>query len=183
MSTTYRTKSTPVEALQVNWKNWYDLGRFIPGVINDQNPVRRVDTFADACGEDGPYIEFEILGIGKVFHGDWLVRQPDEGLIHHSPEGFSENYESIPAAEKTFDELENAAARGVLEGLPYGTHGASHYLDLMKAIQIRREMANFSHRNSLSALVQEHTYPAVTSVEELIRRAGGGTVPLDGVKG
>lgn len=74
----FRKRPVEIEAVQLRWSTWSELGDFMPNVISTANPARGVETYSDTCGEQGPqYIEITIPTLeGNMIakHGDWIIK-------------------------------------------------------------------------------------------------------------
>lgn len=94
----YRRQPTRVEAVQLRWSTWGEVCAFLGDIISVNNPGRKVDTYNDTCGEQGPFIELTIptsVGPEIVRHGDWIVRDPS-GLLYAVPRlAFAYSYQRV----------------------------------------------------------------------------------------
>lgn len=96
----FRKKPVTIEAVQLSWKTWNDVCAFLGNVISPENPARSVETFADSCGETGPFIELTVRTIhgeeAIVRHGDWIIPEPMAGRFYPcKPDIFKKTYDPI----------------------------------------------------------------------------------------
>lgn len=94
----YRKKPVQIEAVQLSWKTWNEVCEFLGPIINSDNPARSVDTFSDACGEKGPYIELTIPtleGDHTARHGDWIIKGVNGEFYPCKPDIFAKTYDQV----------------------------------------------------------------------------------------
>lgn len=95
----FRKRPVVIEAVQLCWRTWNELAEFMPGVINDRNPARQVETYSDTCGEVGPhYIELTIPtmeGDHVAKHGDWIIKGVKGEFYPCKPDIFEMTYEKV----------------------------------------------------------------------------------------
>lgn len=95
----YKKKPVIIEAIQLNWKNWNEMCKFLGDIINTQNPGQKEFTYNDSCGESGPeYIHLFIPTLeGKMLakHGDYIVKGVKGEFYPVRPDIFKETYEPV----------------------------------------------------------------------------------------
>ncbi len=175
MSTTYRTRHTTVEAFQVCHKNFYDLGRFIPGVITEANPTRLVKTKVDACGEPGPWLTFDLRLGQPVMHGQWLVKDEDGYVECLSPSEFDRRFKSV-IVKDFFTEPEETAPQVVFVTTPPTKIGVSWHIEgLYDALTLWRFNADTGERISLGTVRPSeglHSFARYSVLAEALVREG-----------
>jgi hypothetical protein len=96
MKALYKKKPVIIEAIQLNWKNWNDVCKFLGSIISESNPGRDVETFSDTCGESRPYIELTIPtleGNHIAKHGDYIIKGIKSEFYPCKPDIFNATYE------------------------------------------------------------------------------------------
>jgi hypothetical protein len=99
-------KTAEVPAVQLNWKNWGEVCELMGKIISEHNPARKVETYHDKCGEEGPFIELvfsnmhmeAIEGPDSVFvakHGDWIVESSKGNFYVITPKAFVRMFDPV----------------------------------------------------------------------------------------
>ena len=95
----FRKKPVIIDAIQLKWSTWNELGDFMPGIISEENPGRMVQTYSDTCGELGAdYIEITIPtleGSHIAKHGDWIIKGVKGEFYPCKPDIFAATYEEV----------------------------------------------------------------------------------------
>ena len=92
----YRKKPVVIEAIQLRWTTWNEICDFLGDIISEDNPGRNSDSYSDACGEEGPYIELTIPtleGDHIARHGDWIIKGISGEFYPCKPDIFEATYE------------------------------------------------------------------------------------------
>ena len=99
----FRSRQIEIEAVQLCWKNWGEVCKFLGDIISPSNPAREVSTFSDTCGEPGPtYIELTIPtleGNRPVRHGEWIIKGTIGEFYPCKPDAFAFKYEPVEEKE------------------------------------------------------------------------------------
>jgi hypothetical protein len=91
------SKPIVIEAVQLNWKNWQEIVKFMDNLITMHNHYS-VNTYSDTCNETGPWIELVIPTLeGDMIarHGDWIIKGTKGEFYPCKPDVFATKYEEI----------------------------------------------------------------------------------------
>jgi hypothetical protein len=94
----FRKKPVEIEAVQLRWSTWREVGDFVGDAISRENPARSSTGYSDDCGEPAPYIELIIRtleGDMVARHGDWIIRGVKGELYPCKPDIFAATYEPV----------------------------------------------------------------------------------------
>ena len=92
----YRKKPVVIEAVQLSWRNWNEVCKFLGDTLGATNPGR-YGPASDTCGEPGPdYINLTIPtleGDHTALHGDWIIKGVNGEFYPCKPDIFEKTYE------------------------------------------------------------------------------------------
>ena len=95
----FRKKPVVIEAVQLRWTQWQEVGELLGDIISPENPGRNVETFSDTCEEEGPpWIEITIPtleGSHIARHGDWIIKGVRGEFYPCKPDIFAATYEPV----------------------------------------------------------------------------------------
>ena len=103
----FRKKPVEIEAVQLNWKNWDEVKKFLGDIIGPYNSGRYSTTYSDTCGESDissgvikspGWIELTIPtleGDHIARHGDWIIKGVNGEFYPCKPDIFAKTYELV----------------------------------------------------------------------------------------
>lgn len=89
--TTYREKSTEIEAMQLTTENARDVALWADAKIIHLVDPRTMESF------DGVELSHSFAPTARVSPGDFVVREPNGKFSRATAETMAEHYEEVPA--------------------------------------------------------------------------------------
>jgi len=97
----FRKRPVVIEAVQLRWTTWNEMGEFLGGIISEANPGREISAgeASDTCGELGPtYIALTIPtleGDHTALHGDYVIKGVQGEFYPCKSDIFEATYERV----------------------------------------------------------------------------------------